>query len=61
MAEAGFPDDALSSLVVPEGYRVVLYEHPNFGGKSYTINNTKTQFYISGWNDKTSSIRVYRD
>jgi len=61
MAQAGFPDDALSSLVVPQGYRAILYEHPNFGGKSYTITQTKTMFTISGWNDKTSSIKIIRD
>jgi len=61
MAEIGFPNDALSSLSVPDGYRVVLYEHSNFGGKNYTITNSKSRFYISNWNDKTSSIAVYRD
>lgn len=61
MSQLNFPDDALTSLRVPAGYRVVLYEHPNFGGKSYTITESKSKFYISGWNDKTSSIAVYRD
>jgi hypothetical protein len=61
MREAGFIDNALSSLTVPSGYRVVLYEFENFGGKSYTITNTKNKFYISGWSNKTSSIAVYRD
>jgi len=61
MAQAGFPDNALSSLSVPAGFRVILYEEINFGGKSYTITQSKSKFYISGWNDKTSSIAVYRD
>jgi hypothetical protein len=61
MAQAGFPDNALSSLTVPAGFRVVLYEFENFGGKSYTITQSKTGFTFSGWNDKTSSIAVYRD
>lgn len=62
MAQAsGFPDNALSSLQVPPGYRVVLYEFENFGGKSYTVNESKSGFTISGWNDRTSSIKVYRD
>lgn len=60
MTQLGFPDNALSSLVLPAGYRVVLYEFENFGGKSYTVNKSKTGFIISGWNDKTSSIAVYR-
>lgn len=61
MAEAGFPDNALSSLQVPAGYRVIIYEEENFKGKSYTITQSKERFYMSGWNDKTSSIAVYRD
>ena len=61
MTQIGFPDNALSSLILPEGFRVVLYEEENFGGQSYTINRSKTRFYFSGWNDKTSSIKVYRE
>lgn len=60
MAQAGFIDDALSSLSVPPGYRVVLYEFENFRGKSYTITQSKPGFLISGWNDKASSIAVYK-
>ena len=61
MAQVGFPDDALSSLKVPVGYRVVLYEFENFKGKSYTVTESKTGFSFSGWNDKASSIAVYRN
>lgn len=60
MTQFGFPDNALSSLQLPAGYKVVLYEFENFAGKSYTVNKSKTGFIISGWNDKTSSIAVYR-
>jgi hypothetical protein len=61
MSQVNFPDNSLSSLTVPDGYRVVIYEFENFGGKTYTITESKTRFYLSGWNDKTSSIAVYRD
>jgi hypothetical protein len=61
MAQAGFIDDNLSSLYLPTGYRVVLYEFENFKGKTYTITATKSGFSISGWNDKTSSIAIYRN
>jgi len=61
MGQINFPDNALSSLTVPFGYRVVIYEFENFAGKSYTITASKPGFIISGWNDKTSSIAVYRD
>jgi hypothetical protein len=61
MEQAGFIDNNLSSLSLPPGYRVVLYDLPNFGGKSYTITASKSGFMLSGWNDKTSSIAVYRN
>ncbi len=61
MEDAGFINDALSSLIVPAGFRVVLYENVNFTGKSYTITQSKSMFTISGWNDKASSIKVYRN
>lgn len=61
MTQLGFPDNALSSLSVPAGYRVVLYEFENFGGKTYTITSSKSGFSFSGWNDKASSIAIYRD
>lgn len=61
MSSLGFPDKALSSLRVPSGYRVIIYDRENFEGKSYTITQDKPGFYLSGWNDKTSSVKVYRD
>lgn len=61
MYQAGFVDNALSSLIVPDGYKVILYEHENFSGDSYTIYRTKSKFYFSGWSDRASSIRVIKD
>ncbi len=62
MAAAGnFPNDAVSSVYIPQGYRVVLYEHENFGGKSTTLTASRSSFFLSNWNDKTSSIAVYKD
>lgn len=61
MVQVGFSDNALSSLTIPAGFRVVLYEFENFKGKSYSINQSKSGFSFSGWNDKTSSLIVYRD
>ena len=57
----GFPDNALSSLQVAVGFKVILYEFENFRGKSYTITESKSGFSFSNWNDKTSSIAVYRN
>jgi hypothetical protein len=60
-AAGNFPNDAISSVYVPQGYRVVLYEHENFGGKSTTLTASLSGFLLSNWNDKTSSIAVYKD
>lgn len=62
MAQAGnFPDNAISSVYVPQGYRVVLYEYENFAGKSLTLTSSRVNFFLTSWNDKTSSIIVYKD
>lgn len=61
MAQLGFPDKALSSLTVPSGYRVVLYEFENFGGRSLTITESRSGFTFTSWNDRASSVKVYRD
>jgi len=61
MAQINFPDKAVSSVVVPTGYRVVIYEKENFGGKSFTLTDSRSSFWLTKWNDKTSSVKVYRD
>jgi len=41
--------------------RVILYEAPNFGGRSYALpNNYIANFAGTGFNDRTSSLRVER-
>jgi hypothetical protein len=41
--------------------RVVLYEHPNFGGRSYTLNEDAIfNMGATGFNDRASSMRVER-
>lgn len=61
MAQINFPDKAVSSIVVPKGYRIVIYEKENFGGKSMTITSSRSSFWLTKWNDRTSSVKVYRD
>lgn len=62
MMDAGnFPDNAISSVYVPDGYRVVLYEYPSFVGKSLTITASRSSFFLTSWNDKASSLIVYKD
>lgn len=59
MRQVGFPDNALSSLQLPRGWKVVLYDQPNFRGSSYTVLRSKDRFMISGWSDRASSMIVY--
>ncbi|WP_051226672.1 RICIN domain-containing protein [Butyrivibrio sp. MC2013] len=53
----GFRNDDLTSLKVPFGYKVTLYEHDNFGGASRVIRGDSS-WIGNDFNDKTSSIRV---
>ncbi len=60
-AANGFPEKALSSIQIPQGYRVVLYDQPNLRGKSISLTASRSSFIMSGWNDRAASIAVYRN
>lgn len=53
---AGIVNNDVSGLKVPFGMKVILYDEDNFSGtsKEYTSSNS----CITGFNDKTSSLRV---
>lgn len=57
MKQISIGNDMLSSIKIPKGYKVRLYEHANFEGKYKDYKNDAT---FIGWdfNDKTSSILV---
>ncbi|MFX1294958.1 MAG: beta/gamma crystallin-related protein [Promethearchaeota archaeon] len=50
-------DNALSSLRIPEGLQVTLFEEPNFGGRKLVFSSD-TPYVSDDFNDKTSSIKV---
>lgn len=54
--QLGIPNDSLSSLKVPSGIKVTLYEHAGFNGETLVI--TKDTSFVDSFNDKTSSIKV---
>ena len=60
-AANGFPEKALSSIQIPQGYRVILYDQPNLRGKSISLTASRSSFLMSGWNDRAASIAVYRN
>lgn len=54
----GIPNDWMSSLKVPSGWTVEIYQNDNFGGTKWTYTSS------SSWvgdtvNDKMSSVKIY--
>ncbi|MBD2485856.1 hypothetical protein [Planktothrix sp. FACHB-1365] len=52
-------NDQLSSLKIPAGFQVTLYEHANFEGRSITFTED-TPWVGDDFNDITSGIVVER-
>lgn len=59
MASLSIGNDRLSSLKVPQGWKVTLYEHANFGGISKRIVADTSMLH--DFNDATSSLVVEVD
>ncbi len=59
LSELGIRNDALSSIRIPQGYSVTLYKDDNFLG-SQTTENADIPCFNYLWNNKVSSIRVYK-
>jgi serralysin len=51
-------NDTLSSLRVPSGMRVILYEHAGFTGRSKEFTKDTPQVG-DDFNDKTSSLEIF--
>jgi hypothetical protein len=49
----------LSSLRVPSGLTVVLYDSPGFTGNSMTVTSDNSCLVYNDFNDRTASIRIY--
>lgn len=54
----GFGNDTLTSIKVPDGYTVTLYDHINRGGKSVTLTSNATYGQLNGLHDMVSSAFV---
>ena len=59
MNQIGLPNDSISSVRVPSGLRLVLFEHSNFEGASVAITDDAACLTDRGWNDRASSVRVH--
>lgn len=53
-------NDDISSVRVPAGYRVTLYEHDNFQGRTLDLTGDESCLVGRGFNDLTSSIKITR-
>lgn len=53
-------NDQLSSIKIPKGMKVILYEHSGFSGKSLTLtSDTRASYLVKNkFNDATSSLVV---
>ena len=56
----GVQNDDLSSLQVPKGYRVTLFQHAGFTGKTVIKTTDETCLVNQSFNDSASSIKVER-
>jgi hypothetical protein len=56
----GMSNDDISSIMVPPGFRAVLYQHDNFQGAGWIFTTNDANFSDNGCNDDVSSIRIER-
>ncbi len=58
LTSLGIQNDQLSSIRIPTGFRVTLYEHGNFSGNSVVLTETTIDLSKYNFNDKTSSLKI---
>jgi hypothetical protein len=56
MKDAGITNNDVSGIKIPLGFKVTLYDGDNFSGNSKVLTSSKD--CITGFNDKTSSIKI---
>ena len=53
-------DNNISSIQVPSGYAVTVYDGTNLSGANITFRSSVTNLGAYGWNKKISSVYVFR-
>ena len=53
-------NDSVSSIKVAPGYKVMAYEHTNYGGKLVEFTSNTSSFGSISFNDKISSLKVVK-
>ena len=54
----GFRNDDVSSIRIIGNYEVILYEHINYGSRTYTTRSNLSNFVNIRWNDIVIYIRL---
>ena len=54
----GISDNNLTSMKIPQGLSVTLYDNGNFTGSSIAFSSDVYNLSDYGWNDMTSSLRI---
>jgi len=52
----GITDNDITSLTVPAGYTITVYENDNFTGSSKTFSANTA--WLADWNDRISSVKI---
>lgn len=60
MNEMQIGNDVISSLKVPRGLKVILYQHHNFTGRTLTVTEDDPNLGNDGFHDETSSLKIMR-
>lgn len=61
LVEAGVTNDDISSLKVPSGFTVTVYEHDNFGGNSAGLTSDISCLTQINFNDEISSLIISKN
>ncbi len=59
LTAAGISDNWVSSVKVPEGYTVEIYDNDNFTGTKWSFTADNSNFIEAGCNDKMSSVKIF--
>lgn len=53
-------DNQITSIQLPQGYTITVYDGPNLTGSNRTFTSSVSNLVRYGWNDRISSVYVFR-
>ena len=51
-------NDQISSIKIPAGWKVIVYQHDNFRGKSLTLTKSVPNLNVKRFNNTISSVKI---